>query len=245
MSSPISGCSRWICSTIDPIGSSTSGIQTSSEPVIAGRIGRFRAEGAPRDARRDDQHEDREQPSQGALGERLRNLNDTFDADDRAEPDQERGPPVDVAVSALPPGADQHRRQDREQRSRLRVHLGKAENEHERRHEENSAADAEEAGQDAAGEAEDDDENLAHTRRRIPTAVRRSENPSASVLPVNRCCSSTPSRTPPTAGRPISAAAPGFRSPCRPYAIAPAAAVREIAAREVPVAVRPERPTTT
>src|SRR4051794_25275009 len=244
-SSPISGCSVWIWSTIDPIGSSTSGIQTSSEPVIAGRIGRLRTQGAPRHTCSHDQHEDREQPPKRLLGESFGDLDASFDAHDRAEPDDQGGAPVEVAVPMLSPGADDNRRQDRQQRGRLRMHLRQPENEHERRHEQDAAADAEEPGQNSSGKPENDHEALAQTSRRIPTAVRRSAKQRPRVLFDSPCCNSPPSRTPPTAGRPISAAAPGLTSPWRPYAIAPAVAVSEIAPSEVPLAARPEKPTAT
>ena len=53
-------------------------------------------------------------------------------------------------MPALPPRPDDDRRQDREQRGRLGVHLGQSEHEDESGNEEDAAADAEEPGEDAA-----------------------------------------------------------------------------------------------
>src|SRR5512132_3257380 len=231
-----------MCATIVPIGSSTSGIQTSSGRVISPRIGRFHSHGPPGQTGGDGKHEDGEEAPQHVLGQRLRKLDAAGDAGDRAEAEEQGRAPVDVSVALLPPGARDHGRQDREQRRRLRVHLAKAEHEHERRHEQDPAADSEQAGEDAAEETQDSGQDLHQTSRRIPTAARRTENPIVNVRVWSRCCSATPARAPTAAGSPISAAEPNLMSPWRPQATAPAPAVMPIAASEVPVARRPSKP---
>ena len=67
----------------------------------------------------------------------------------------------------------------------------------ERRHEQDAAADAEQAGQDTGGETDDDrdhemggrdGEQRAHqTNNRIPTPSRSAENASVSVRLASRC----------------------------------------------------------
>src|SRR5204863_6600470 len=244
-SAAISGSFAWMSATIAPIGSSTSGIQASSALLITGSIGRFLMEGTPREAGGDEEHQHSEQSTQRVLGQRLRDLDTALDTGDRTDSDEQTGAQVDVAVPALPPRPDDDRRQDREQRGRLRVYLGQPEHQDERGHEEDAAPDAEEPSEDAADEAENRREDLHQTSRRIPTAVRTSAKPSVRVRPVTRCCSATPPMTPSTPGIPSSAAAPNLTSPCRAYATVPAAAVSEIAASDVPVAARVGTPAST
>src|SRR5436305_956614 len=83
----ISGSSFWICSTIVPIGSSTSGIQSSSSPAMPRSLGRPAggSEHSPRDVRGDDEHENGEQTPQDVLGQGVCDLDAALDADDRAE----------------------------------------------------------------------------------------------------------------------------------------------------------------
>src|SRR5205085_1864647 len=64
-----------------------------------------------------------------------------------------RGVPAHVSVAVLAPGADGDGRQDGEQRRRLGRTLREPERE-QRRHEEDPAADAEQAGDDARRESE-------------------------------------------------------------------------------------------
>jgi len=116
----------------------------------------------------------------------------------------------------LPPGAHDHRRQDREQGRRFRVHLREPEHEYERRHEQDPPADPEQTGKDAAEQAENDSENVHQRRRRIATAVSRSEKPIVNVRVWSRCCRETPPIAPTAAGSPINAAEPILRSPWSP-----------------------------
>ena len=96
-----------------------------------------------------------------------------------ATTDDERVPEADVPVAALAPRARSDGGEDRQQRSRLRVELAEPEP-HERRHEQDAAADAEEAREEPAGEAQretEDDRAGAHPAiSQTPTAVRRTAN---------------------------------------------------------------------
>src|SRR5215471_4122996 len=105
--------------TISPIGSSTSGIQASSGLLITRSIGWFLAQGAPRKAGSDQEHQHREEPTQRVFGQGLRDQDASLDPGDRADPDEQARTQVDVSVATLPPRPDDDRRQDREQRGRL------------------------------------------------------------------------------------------------------------------------------
>src|SRR5438128_503574 len=134
----------------------------------------------------------------------------------------------------LPPRADERRRQDREQRRRLRVQLSQPEPECKRRHEDDAAAHAEQPGEHAAGEPDRDDEQNRHTSNLTPTAASTNAKPYASLSTGTRCWIAAPATTPTTAGSPTSAAAPGLTSPCAAYVTAPARDETRIAASDVP-----------
>src|SRR5581483_7639518 len=161
-----------------------------------------------------------------------------LDSGDRGDADPGGDPEVDVAVAALPPGADDRGREDGEQRRRLRVQLREAEHEHERRHEQDPAAHSEEPGEHAGEAADGDDEDDRHTSSRTPTAASTNANRYVRRSRGIRCWSAVPATTPTTAGMPTSAAAPGFTSPCSAYVTAPATEETRIAASDVAEARR-------
>src|SRR5438067_541785 len=165
-SSRISGSSSSIWATMLPIGSSTSGIQTSSIPDMPRRLAFAHA---PRDLRGDEDHQHAEQPPEHVLRERLGECDAALDAADRRQADHDCRPPAHVAVPLLAPGAREHGRDDREQRARLSVELRQAEREGQRRHEEDAAADAEQARQHAGDEPDQDEKHLRIVQGTVDT----------------------------------------------------------------------------
>ena len=144
--------------TIEPIGSSTSGIQMSSRVPIDGSV-HDPLRDPPGDLCRGDEQEHAEQAPEHVRPDSDSATSDAaLDAGDRGDADPGGDAEVDVAVPPLPPRSDDRRRQDREERGRLRVELRQAEDERERRHEQDPAADAEEPGQHAAQAADRDHE---------------------------------------------------------------------------------------
>ena len=148
--------------------------------------------------------------------QRFRELHAALDAGDRGDPDDDRGPPADVAVALLAPDADEDGRDDREQRGRLRVELRQPEAERQRRDEEDAAADAEQAGEDAGEEPDADGERRSSTSDEQPDAdparsscEERARASGSRAAAGARCRRSRPN----AAGMPTSAAAPGFTSP--------------------------------
>src|SRR5512133_1407169 len=200
---------------MEPIGSSTSGSQISSCVAISGRIGRF-APGAYRDLSGYPEHEQREQPTKRVLGKQLGKLHARLDPRDRSNAEEQRGPPPDVAVAALSPGPGDGGREDCEQRGRFGVELGEAEDEREGRYEQGSATDAEEPGEHARDQAERAraEERPHQIRGQTPRAASNAANANESVRSARRCWSDAPTTAPTAPGRPTTAAAPGFTSPC-------------------------------
>src|SRR5688500_9386414 len=147
----ISGSSACSCSTMLPIGSSTSGSQISWCSVMPTpgswslSVG-GRSPGPPCELPGDGQQEHGEETPERALRERRRHLHSGLDADDRGETEDERASPPDVSVVTLAPRAGSDRGQDREERGRLGVELAEPEPD-EGRDEEDPAADPEEARQ--------------------------------------------------------------------------------------------------
>src|SRR4029079_6257746 len=141
---------------------------------------------------------------------------------------------------ALPPDACRSGRQDREQRARLGVELRQAEHERQRRHEQDPAADAEQPGEYACDQSQHrrQRERPHQTSSQIAMPARSAANPSESVRAWMRCCRPVPSTAPTAAGRPTTAAAPGFSSPWNAELSAPTSALGPIAASDVPSAVR-------
>src|SRR5581483_10786408 len=90
----IPGSSASTCATMPPIGSSTSGIQTSSIDMP----GRLAPAHPPRDLRGDGDHQHAEQPAERMLGQRLGKDDAALDSAERGDADHERGPPAHVAV---------------------------------------------------------------------------------------------------------------------------------------------------
>jgi hypothetical protein len=76
---------------------------------------------------RNGEHQHAEEAAQGVLGNGLGDLYAALDTRHGREPENERGPPADVAVLPLLPGSGSRRRQDRQQRARLRVKLRESE----------------------------------------------------------------------------------------------------------------------
>src|SRR5438067_3561701 len=214
-SSRISGSSSSIWATMLPIGSSTSGIQTSSIPDMPRRLAFAHA---PRDLRGDEDHQHAEQPPEHVLRERLGERDAALDAADRRQADHDRRPPAHVAVPLLAPGAGEHGRDDREQRARLRVELRQAECEGQRRHEEDAAADAEQARHHPGDEPDRDREHDRphQTSNFTPSPTSKRAKSSDRVRLARRCWSAVPATAPNAAGTPTIAAAPGFSSPWNP-----------------------------
>src|SRR6185312_16955054 len=120
--------------------------------------------------------------------------------------DHEGRPPADVPVPLLPPGADDHGRDDREQGARLGVQLRQPER-GQRRHEEDAAAHAEEAGEHTGDDAEEPGEDVAHCSSiLIAIATSSAAKSSESVRTGTRCCSAVPPAAPSAAGTPTSSA---------------------------------------
>ena len=135
-------------------------------------------------------------------------------------------------------GADDRHGDDRQQRRRLGLVLAQAEEDHQRRHEQHAAADAEHPGDHAAGDADRDRADHGSTSS---TALATSTPRTAARSPVGqtRCCSQVPNSTPPTAGTPTSRPVEHVRR-CRraPWTPAAKAAMKTIAASDVAVAAR-------
>ena len=141
-------------STIAPIGSSTSGIQMSSCSLIGWKCSRSAAQ-PPDEVRRGDQEQNAEQPPQACCPRATRRRaphpgRPTIDA----TPIRAAARRSTLPYRLLAPRPDDRRREDREQRRGLRVQLRQPEHERERRHEEDAAADAEEAGEHSAERAD-------------------------------------------------------------------------------------------
>ena len=113
-----------------------------------------------------------------------------------------------VAVGALAPAADERDRHDREQRRRLRLDLPVPEQDRQRRHEQDPAADPEQAGRDAGCHADQRREDHDVSTSWIAAATSRTEKANAIASAGTRCCSHVPASTPPTAGMPTSSASP-------------------------------------
>src|SRR3954453_23633021 len=113
----MSGFSAWICWTIEPIGSSTSGIQRSSTSGMAGLW--LLPAGPPGDLGGCEEKQHREQAPQGRFGQGFGHLGAADGGPDRGDADHGGGLPAHVAVALVPPDADENGRDDREQRGRL------------------------------------------------------------------------------------------------------------------------------
>jgi len=165
---------------------------------------------------RDGEHQHTEESAQGVLGKRLGDLHAALDACHGREPENERGPPADVAVLPLLPGPGRRRRQDRQQRGRLGVKLRESEHEGQRRHEEDSAPDAEEAREHTGHESQRAGREQRRHQMSSQTArpARSAAKASVRVRVASRCWSHVPRTAPAAAGSPTTAAAPGFSSPC-------------------------------
>ena len=109
------------------------------------------APGAPGDLGRRQQQEDGEQLPERRFRQRDGHLSPADGRRDRRCSEHGGRAPADVAVSLLPPHADADGRDDCEQRGRLGVQLREAERRQDR-HEQDAAADPEEAGEDAGDE---------------------------------------------------------------------------------------------
>ena len=123
------------------------------------------------------------------LGKQLGNLHARLDPRDRSNAEEQRGPPPDVAVTALSPCPSDGGREDCEQRGRFGVELGEAEDEREGRHEQGSATDAEEPGEHARDQAEGarEEQRPHQIRSQTPTAASNAANASESVRFARRC----------------------------------------------------------
>src|SRR3954454_21855345 len=186
----MSGFSRWICSTIEPIGSSTSGIQMSSSSGMPGLL--LLLPGAPGDLPGCEEEQNGKEPPKRGFRQRFGHLGAPERRPDRRDPHEQRRAPADVAVLLMPPDADEDGRDDREQRGRLGVPLCQAEV-GQRREEEDAAADAEHPGEHSGDDAEHDRERDRH-RTSMSTAMATSSSAKAyeSVRTGTRCCSVEP-----------------------------------------------------
>src|SRR5262249_329011 len=145
-------------------------------------------------------------------------------ARDREQAENERVLAADVPVAVLAPGPDERHGHDRQQRGRLGVVLVEADEEHEARHEQHAAADAEQAGDDAAGEP---DRDRADHRSTSSTALasRTAANSSEIARSETRWASQVPSSTPAAAGIPTRAALSTSTFPYSPWTAAANAAM--------------------
>src|ERR1700704_3097180 len=121
----ISGFSSTICWTIEPIGSSTSGIQSSSFSVIAELW--LLSPGTPRDLRCREDQQHREELSEDVVRQRFGHLSAADRSSDRGDPNDQGSAPLNVAVAILPPDTDEHGRDDRQQRRGFGVQLRQTE----------------------------------------------------------------------------------------------------------------------
>ena len=156
----------------------------------------------------------------------------------RQHPDREPVPPPHVAVAVLAPGAHDRDRDDREQRRRLRVELGLAQEERQRRHEQDAAADAEQAADRAGREAQQDRGELGHPiSSSIATATSRTANISEIAPAGDALLQRGPGQHAGDGGQ-RRRAGPCRRRRCRRRRGSPprTAAITAIAASEVPVA---------
>src|SRR4029453_9241280 len=106
-----------------------------------------------------EQHEEREEPTQGQLRKRSRRQHAELDAADRGQPDDRGSSPADVPAKMLPPGAGHDDWQDREQRRRFGLDLAEVEKQYERRHEDQAAADSEQTAERARKQPDQEDGN--------------------------------------------------------------------------------------
>ena len=88
----------------------------------------------------------------------------------------------DVAVAVLAPGADQRHGDDRQQRGRLGADLGLVEEDRQRGHEQDPAADAEQAAERAAGEPEQRCGHVLHQPTSSSTATTTSSSANRSEI---------------------------------------------------------------
>src|SRR4051794_32325757 len=239
----MSGFSRWICSMIEPRGSSTSGIQRSSRSAMPGLW--LLAPRSPGDLGGRDDHQSGEQLAEGRFGQRDGHLGAPDGSRDRGDAEDRSGAPADVSIALLAPDPDGDRRNDREQGRGLGVELREAEPGQDG-DEEDAAADPEETRQDPRDDAERDGEQIvAHCSSiRIAIATRSAAKRNESVRTGSRCWSVVPPSAPNAAGIPTSAAYAGLTWPCATYVTTPAVAVIPIAASEVAVAERSSQPPT-
>src|SRR3954447_16366044 len=146
------------------------------------------------------------------LGDRVGERNPRPGAEHAEQPEHDTVVEAQVAVAVLAVGAQDGDGDHRQQRRRLGVDLAEARHEDERRHEEDSPAQAEETGDHAGGGA--DEGGLDHPMSSFTaTRTRNAAKPSEIAETGTRCCNATPARTPPSAGTPTSAASSGWRFP--------------------------------
>ena len=126
-----------------------------------------------------------------------------------ARPSVTAAPHPNVAVPPLTPDADEGGRHDREQGGRGSMMRRQAERD-QGRYEECPTADAEQTGEHAGGNAEQDgqhDDRRAHPAiNQTPVATSKAENASVSERAESRCWSVAPLTAPTVAGMPTSAA---------------------------------------
>src|SRR5262249_34826172 len=167
----------------------------------------------PGNLRSGHQEQNAEEPAKDALRQRFRNKHASLDPDDGGNTDDGSRAHVHVAVPDLTPRADECCRENCQERRGFGVQLCQPEDKRECRNEETPTADAEQAGEHAAEDADQGDQNDRHARSRTPTTASSTANPYVSSRTGRRCCSAVPASTPNTAGIPTSIAAPGFTSP--------------------------------
>ena len=111
------------------------------------------------------------------------------DAGDRERAQREADADVDVVVAELPPGAGDRHRDDDQEGGGLRLDLARVEQDHQRRHEEDAAADAEQTAERAPGERDQHRERDVHhgTASSIATAMSSSAKRSETVRSEIRC----------------------------------------------------------
>ena len=142
-----------------------------------------------------------------------------------ATPSTSGGPHAQVPVARLPPDADARRRHDREQRGGRRLDLTETEQD-ERGHEEDAAADAEEAREHTGRQPEqhgEEDRRGAHADDQPDRRARRAARRTRAQRPAReRCWSPVPASAPIAPGTPTSSAYPTRTSPRSAYRATPA-----------------------
>src|SRR4029078_10304167 len=139
-------------------------VDHAPRPLGAAAVASGGGAGAADQLRGHEQGERGEGELEGAFGEVVGEGDADEDAERREGADDQRLAEADVAVAVLALGADDRDDDDHQQRGRLPLDLGEADEDGQRRDEEDATADPDEAAGKAAEEADQDCCQLAHER---------------------------------------------------------------------------------